>query len=193
MADNLQIQFDSKRLSNALRDYQRISGMDHASVLEKKGKQLSIELYKVSKPYVPTRERIAAEVDRVVSDGRRLILSRQWKGSRVSVVRQETAWRQGHRFVTAASWLFRRWRVGSRSRRLVKNNYKGSAAIVATSRDGPMYVEIRNSQEGAIVQNQRHGLIAKAMAQVTGDMLIYIKQKLEKRAAQFSRQNPIFR
>lgn len=192
MADSLKIQFDAPRLAKALREYQKISGMDHARVLEKKGKQLSIELYKKSRVYVPTRARILDECLDVIRSGRRLKMSKSWVGDKNLQIKKEIAHRQDHRFVTAASWLFRRWRVGSRSRRLVKNNYKGSAVIVATSRDGPMYVEIQNSQEGAIVQDRRHGIIAASMAQIAGDMLIYIKQKLDKRARQFSRKNPLF-
>lgn len=192
MADSLKIQFDAPRLAKALREYQRVSGMDHAKVLEKKGKQLSIELYKKSVVYVPTHARIIDECLDVLRSGRMLKMSKSWPGDQKQRVALEIAHRRQHRFVTAASWLFRRWRVGARGRRLVGNNYKGSAAIIATERNGPMYVELRNSQDGAIVQNQRHGIIGKAMAQVTGDMLIYIKGKLDKRARQFSRKNPIF-
>lgn len=247
MPDSIKVVFEAEKLTQALKKYAEVSRMDHASVLEKKGKQLSIELYKESRKYVPAPMRIRDEANAVLNRGGRLKVSdgaRAWSndavvihnrgknaflagtgrahligkreggrlaGSRsrlavksgnsinvpATLMASEIAWRIKHRFVTASSWLYRRWRPQGRnfngSRRYVlTNNYHGSRASVSLGGTS-MYVRLDNEQAGVLKQNERRGIIPKAIAQVTGDMLVYLKRKHEQRAAQFSRMNPIFR
>ena len=197
MADSLKIRFDAPRLTEALREYARVSGKDAAVVVESQGKKLTFDLYKSFVAEAATAAKIKADAAAQFAAGRglRTKFTAAENGSRrrSAVMAREIAWRIAHVKVTAACWLQKRWRPSRAGGRRLVAIRPGlpSKAIVNTTGSRPS-VLLENGTPGVVEQDGRHGLIARALAQRAGDMLVYIRRKHLQRAAQFSKKNPIF-
>lgn len=210
-AEAMRITYDAPDMSKVFADYVRLSKLSVAQVLIKKGRDLSVQLYRQFRVYTPTRERILAECIASLQAGKGLkIRERAWGSPRVvaytkagrmnrrmTAIQSEIRERQIHRFATSATWLFNRWRPSptETGRKLMPNNKvqggKGNTMSVIVYRlDGPSpFIEFRNSTPGVVEQENRHQLIQKALTQVVGDMLIYIAAQHRKNADYFNRRN----
>lgn len=197
MADSLKITFDAPRLSAALKEYAAVSGKDAAVVVESQGKKLTFDLYKAFLAEAATAEKIKADAAAQFASGRglRTSFTAAENGSRrrAAVMAREIAWRISHIKLTAACWLQKRWRPSRAGGRRLVAIRPGlpSKAVVNTIGTRP-FVLLENGTPGVVEQDSRHGLIARALAQRTGDMLVYIRRKHLQRAAQFSKKNPVF-
>lgn len=187
-------------LSHALLAYAEKSRLDHAEILNKQGKKLSIELWRQYAKGIPTKQRIHDDATAVFARGGRLkstksaavavantpVFTRSgpFKG-RINVpasrMKSEIQWRQSHRNITAVSWLHNRWtgREGA-ARKLIRNNFK-SVVLIAAERANNPYVVLENATPGVAAQNARHGYVSAAIAALIADVRVYIVRKENER------------
>lgn len=216
LANNVRFHFDSREFTRVLNEYAVRVRKTSAEVLIKKGRDLSVKLYQEFARYTPTKERIRMESEASLRSKKGLRIRERARGSpRVVVynggrgkrkrtmnlwlswVESEIRERQGHRFATSATWLFKRWRPSpnERGRKLMSNSQVqggkgGTQSAIIYQLDGPKpFVELRNSTPGVVEQENRHQLIQKALSKVTADMLMFLASQNYRDAQYFNRRN----
>ena len=216
LANNVRFHFDSREFTHTLNEYAVRVRKSAAEVLIKKGRDLSVKLYKEFAVYTPTKQRIREESEASLRSKKGLRIRERARGSPRVVVyyggrgkrkRQMNTWltwveseireRQAHRFATSATWLFNRWRPSpnEKGRKLMPNSKVqggrgGTQSAIIYQLDGPKpFVELRNSTPGVVEQENRHQLIQKALSKVTADMLVFLASQNYREAQYFNRRN----
>lgn len=170
---------DVRAFQRVLREYARYNRRDLGPLIESRAKRLRFELYRQFKAIAPSKERIEQEA---AARGYAIRRRKNRKGKTLSV-KQEIAARKRSIGWLSASWIFREWK----SRRdgqtgffkaLSRSKSAIGAAIVRTAKgQRRSSVRLTSYLSGVMIQNQRRGLVAKAMRAQVSDMRGYIARK----------------
>ena len=168
-----------RAFQKALQEYARFNQRDLGPLIEGRAKRLRFELYRQFRAIAPSKRRIEQEA---ASRGY-AIRRRKGKSGKTLSVKQELAARKRSIGWLSASWIFREWkskRDGQSGFFKAMSRAKTAigAAIVRTARgQRSPSVRLTSYLSGVMVQNQRRGLVSKAMQAQVADMRGYIARK----------------
>ncbi len=199
-------------LSRALTDYGEVTGKTAGQVVEKKGKQLTYELFDRFKEKAPARGQIFQEAeargfrvkvrDSVLQDIFARNLGPNAPGERVrggetrrrlnfsaQAVKRELAVRESGRRFTAIGWNFRGWRP------VDGDTTQGHAQYFSRSKYGfevgRVQLDIKADGASALLQNsapgakeadEKYNLVAPAIEAITKDTVEYAERKAAENA-----------
>lgn len=211
VARNMRIEFHAPEVIRLLNEWAGGSKRDFRELIAKKARDLSIKLYQEFAVYTPSREKIRQDCEAALASGRGLRVRERAKGSpRVvvsrfgkinwgqTVIASEIRERQIHRFATSGTWLFKRWRPSpnEKGRKLVNNlepgasRKGGTASVVIYQFDGDHpFIEFRNSVPGVVEQQNRHGIIERALGRMAIELHADLAARARRQAEFFNRRN----
>jgi len=168
-----------RAFQKVLREYTRYNQRDLGPLIESRAKRLRFELYRQFKAIAPSKERIEQEA---AARGY-AIRRRKGKSGKTLTVKQELAARKRSIGWLSASWIFREWKAKRdgqtgyyKALSRAKTAIGGAIVRTAKGQRNPS-VRLTSYLSGVMVQNQRRGLVAKAMQAQVADMRRYIARK----------------